>query len=149
MSALADQIVAAALDGETLCGGNRHLTEDECIGELVEFAANGRHTFDFDHLVGGPVQAGLRVLPSEPEASARYAHEPAVPNGRLGCERCGVPYGSSSERNVPDWWDDGYEGRDGTRHTVWVPAGSAVIEIVVCKSCKDYLDESFAPVEWR
>ncbi|MCW2767967.1 MAG: hypothetical protein JWO11_3926 [Nocardioides sp.] len=149
MSALADEIVAAAQAGETLCGGNSHLVEDECIRELVEFAANGRHTYDFDHLVGRPTQAHLRVLPADPEASARYAHEPAAPNGRRGCERCGVAYGPSAERTAPDSWEDPFEGRDSSRHTVWVPAGSAIVELVLCKACKDYLDASFAPVEWR
>jgi hypothetical protein len=149
MSMLADQIVAAAQEAETLCGGNSHLTEDECIRELVEFAANGRHTYDFDLLIGSPAQAQLRVVPANPEASARYPHEPAAPTGKKCCERCGVAYGPSAESSMPAWFDNGLEGRDGTRHTVWVPAGSVVVELIVCVACVDYLNASFAPVEWR
>ena len=149
MTVVVDQIVAATQEAEFLCGGNSHLAEDECIRELVEFAANGRHTDAFDLLIGDAIEARVRVLPSDPEASARYAHEPAVPTGKRGCERCGVPYGPAAERTTPDWWDDAFEGRDGTRHTLWVAAGSSVVEIVMCRVCADYLSADFAPVVWR
>lgn len=120
----------AMLEVDLLCGGNAHLVEDAIINEIVEFAANGRHTPAFDLTVGDAVEPRVRVLPADPEESARLPGEPrARGTDRDRCSRC----------------DRDHAGLD----LVWIPAGSAIVELAICHWCKRYLDESFAPVEWR
>ncbi|MFC6694839.1 hypothetical protein [Nocardioides daphniae] len=115
-----------------LCGGNAHLTEDELIGRIVEFAANGRHTFGHDE----PLEAEhVRVLPAQRAFEARKVH------------------GIDTDRPTADVWTicDRCDGHhvSTTGRTVLVPAGTAAIEFHVCLMCVDYLNDNFGPVQWK
>jgi hypothetical protein len=154
---MADQLAALDRQVEALAGRNAHLVEDTVLGEVVEFAANGRHTNAFDEVVGGAFEPRVRVVTADPEGMARYPHEPGLRHADQ-CDRCGLRFGPAKQgkqaTRMPDGSlaelvSDGWDGRDGTRHIVWIPAGSAVVEVVACRTCRTYLDGSFASVEWR
>lgn len=148
---IADQIVTAARQTDPLVGGggNQHVTEDECLGEIVEFAANGRHAPAYDEVIGEAFEPRVRVLPADPDAPARYPHEPQARTDRLGCDRCGQQWGPTRRDEPPPWFLPTYDGRDGSRHVLWIAAGTVVVEVTMCLVCKEYLDENFAPVVWK
>ncbi len=142
---LADSLFDAATEADRLAGANTHLMEDPILCEVVEFACNGRHTADFDLVVGDPFQATARVLPAVPTDPARYPHEARPANdGRTNCDRCSRPFIKDYTARA-----QAHSRRDGEQHTLWIAAGSVVVEVVVCTDCRRSLSEDFAPIEWR
>lgn len=156
---LPDQLMEAFQQVDALCGANGHLADpdgDIVLSEVVEFAANGRHTNAFDLLVGGGMEPRVRVVTADPHGLARYPHEPPPKTTR--CDRCGLEFGPSTvgskarhsltgelvTLDSSSAWGD----RDGSRHVVWIPAGSVVVEVTCCRVCRDYLDSHFGPVVW-
>lgn len=142
----ADSMLAVMDEAERLAPDNGYLVEDKILSEVVEFACNGRHTQAFDEAVGGPQEATVRVVPADPDGLARYPHEPAPWPGS-GCERCGQSY--SGGWGVDGGFDPASDGRDGTRNTIWIAAGSVVVEVVVCGACRASLDADFSGLAWR
>ncbi|MFJ9317239.1 hypothetical protein ACIRN4_23835 [Pimelobacter simplex] len=136
----ADNVAAAVLEVDRLCGDNEHLTNDELIGRIVEFAVNGRQTMQ--HAIAShhyPLQSDARVIPSHPGKEARPVNgldtdAPITTEGVfvcIACDRCDVDYRSTEAR------------------TFLVPAGTAAVEFRVCPACVNDLNENFPPVFWR
>lgn len=143
----ADSRLAIHDDAEGLAAeANGLLVEDAILSEVIEFACNGRHTPAFEEVVGGTFEPRVRVLPADPDAPARYPHE-AAPWPGPRCQRCGQSWSGGWEAD--GGFDPNTDGRDGSRNTVWVAAGSAVIEIVVCRSCRTSLDSDFSGLVWE
>jgi hypothetical protein len=134
---LAQRLDLASREVESLCGDNWHLVEDHVIGTVVEFAANGRHTFV--HRIQSPDSAFeakgyARILPACMAFDARRDREPDTDRSASVwtiCDRCGDHHSSSTGRRL------------------LVPAGSAAVEFVVCHGCVEMLDRDFGPVVWR
>jgi hypothetical protein len=140
---LTDVLVAAMDDAERLAGANDHVTEDRLINELVEFACNGRHTPAFDAVIGGAIEPRVRVLPATPSLPARYPHEPRpAKDGRKGCDRCSLTFLKSAKASASS-------RRDGKQHVLWIAAGTAVVEVVMCTDCHASLSASFDAIVWR
>lgn len=133
----ADQIVEATEEAARLVPpGNAALTEDRIVNEVVEFAANGRHSDAFDVLVGEPVEARVRVLPAPASLPARYPHEPRPADDRSSCDRCTRRWNRKTGKQA--------------QHAIWIAAGTAVVELVVCPECRSQLNGDFpGQLTWR
>lgn len=145
-NSLADQIVDAIREVDAICGNNEHVINDAVINEVVEFAANGRHADSFDLIVGAAIEPRVRIVTADPDGPARYLNEPAAYMIDR-CSRCSLHFGPRGRDG--EFTDHGLGERDRSRRTLWMPAGSAIVELVLCKVCADYLDADFSPVEWR
>lgn len=141
----ADSMLAVYDEADRLAPHNGLLVEDPVLSEVVEFACNGRHTPAFEEVVGGTLEPRVRVLPADLDAPARYPHETASWTGP-NCQRCGQSYSGGW---VPGGFDPNTDGRDGSRNTIWVAAGSAVVEIVMCSACRATLDADYTGLVWR
>lgn len=137
MTALADAVVAACREVDLLAGGNAHLLNDDMIGRLVEFAANGRHTFAHQVASGhAPVETRARIVSALPiDDQVRGVDQPGPLRGGVGvatqCVRCQREYVSTTSR------------------TFLVPAGTVAVEFTVCLHCVYELNGDFGPVVWQ
>lgn len=132
----ADDVVAAVQQVDLLCGGNAHLMEDNLIGRIAEFAANGRftmvHGIETDNY---PLSSEPRILPAVTVFGARHVDGIDTDRPRVNvltrCDRCDGEYVNTTGR------------------AFLIPAGTAAVEFHVCLMCVDYLNENFGPVHWR
>lgn len=129
------ELAAAQREVNLLCEENTHLVEDELVSQAVMRAANGRKPYEADYDFHGYFGMRPRILPAEPDAPARYTGQHAT-ELVFECSRCG------------DDFNESIDGQYAERRCVWIPAGPAIVELVICRGCLDYLVANYGPFVW-